>query len=130
MTPAPRLLTWRHVALVFLGGTLGTGARILATTLVQGEFGIMLVNVAGAFLLGVLTARLARSTHPARRELQLTVGVGALGGFTTYSALAVHATSPTWILWAAVTVVLGSLAAWLGLACGGHLGRAADRRIG
>lgn len=51
-----------------------------------------MVNVCGAFLLGLLLERLARSgPETARtRRLRLGLGTGVLGGFTTYSALALE----------------------------------------
>jgi len=50
-----------------------------------------LINVVGAFLLGVLLERLRRARgEPERRRLvRLFSGTGFLGCFTTYSALAV-----------------------------------------
>lgn len=128
MTSSAPLVTWRLALLVFVGGVMGTALRILATALVVGEAGLLVVNVVGAFLLGVLTARLGRLNHPRRRELQLTIGVGALGAFTTYSALAVQAADPASLLWALATVVVGSLAAWAGIAAGraGRAGSTAD----
>lgn len=81
------------VALVLLGGALGTAARealALAVPPVAGlPAALLLANLAGALLLGVLLESLARRGPDlgARRSLRLLLGTGALGGFTSYSAL-------------------------------------------
>lgn len=83
------------VALVLVGGTLGTAAREAVSLVlppVDGvPLGTLVVNLLGAFLLGVLLDSLARRGPDlgARRAGRLLLGTGALGGFTTYSALAV-----------------------------------------
>lgn len=93
--PRPAHLRAGPIALVLMGGTLGTAARegvslILGT---DSEFplGILAVNLLGAFLLGLLLEALARrGPHEAPlRHLRLLLGAGFMGGFTTYSTLAV-----------------------------------------
>lgn len=82
------------MALVFLGGAAGTGARYLLSAVVPVwacvPVATLGINVIGAFLLGALLERLARPSRPADASLRLRllVGTGGLGGFTTYSALA------------------------------------------
>ena len=78
------------VALV-VGGGVGAGARYVLDGLVmrgrRGAFplGILVVNVSGSFLLGLLTA-----LAPVIGHAWLTIlGVGLLGGFTTFSTVAV-----------------------------------------
>ena len=113
----------RRILLVALGGTVGTAAR-LALGLVIPETGgfplaVLLANILGAFLIGVLAARLPGST-----DLRLLLGTGVLGGFTTYSAfmtgtLALWKDAP--LLAAAYAVgslVLGLAAAAVGLRWG------------
>jgi CrcB protein len=120
---------WRSVLLVLLGGTVGTGLRE-AITLVTPRVGDVPVatvgiNVVGAFLLGILLERLARGGPDAgvRSDLRLLLGVGALGGFTTYSALALDSVllgqtgSPAVaLLYALGTLVVGAVASWAGIA--------------
>lgn len=84
MTPlAPRAL-----ALVALGGALGSTARYAAQLLMQSRYGVLFpwgtlsVNLAGAALMGLL-AGLLNGRAP---EAALFFGTGVLGGFTTYSA--------------------------------------------
>lgn len=105
-------------ALVFLGGAVGTGLRY-AADLSVGRIGdwpaaTLLVNLLGAFALGWLYGR-TRSRH-----WRLLLGTGVLGGFTTYSALAVQTQelledAPlTGVAYAAGTVAVGVLAALAG----------------
>jgi CrcB protein len=92
-------LRGRSLGLVFAGGSVGTAARYGLSRLVLPVSGVpvgtLAVNVVGAFVLGLLLERLAR-TGPddgRRRDLRLGVGTGVLGGFTTYSALATDTAS-------------------------------------
>ncbi|MGM1059317.1 fluoride efflux transporter FluC [Saccharothrix sp. Mg75] len=78
----------RHVlAAVALGGGLGGLARYGASLALPGPVGTLVVNVVGCALIGVLLA-LAPRLHPLARPF---LGVGALGGFTTFSAYALDA---------------------------------------
>lgn len=95
--PPPAHLQPRLVALVALGGALGSLARYGVGETVGERGGIPLgtlgVNVVGAFLLGLLVEGLARSgpDRGRRRATRLLLGTGFLGGFTTYSAFALEA---------------------------------------
>ncbi len=84
----------RSVGTVAVGGAGGVVVRHLLVG-AAGPLGwavTLAVNVAGAFLLGVLLERLARSGPDTgrRRRLRLLLGTGVLGGFTTYSGIAVE----------------------------------------
>ena len=72
--------------LVAAGAAVGAPLRYLLATRFDGRFpwGTFAVNVAGSFLLGLLSAA-ALSEHPAA-----LLGIGFCGGFTTYSAFAVQ----------------------------------------
>ena len=81
------------VALIVLGGALGTAARVAASWAVDRWLGhtlpydILLVNVSGAFVLGVLAGVIpARTRH--RHPHWLIGGIGFLGAYTTFSSLA------------------------------------------
>ncbi len=117
------------IALV-VGGGLGAGARYLVDGFVmrgrRGVFplGILVVNVSGAFLLGLLTA-LAGAVGPVWLAI---AGVGVLGGYTTFSTVSVE----TVLLaqrgrrdWAWLnllgTLVLSVVAAALGVLIGGWI---------
>jgi fluoride exporter len=77
------------------GGALGALARAAVAELLPRVGGgwpwaTLLVNLLGCLLLGVLLAVLA-VRRPAGPLLQVFLGTGVLGGFTTYSAFAVEA---------------------------------------
>lgn len=74
--PTSRLL--RNAALVFAGGTVGAGLRFTVTSLVplDAVWTTLVINLVGAFALGVLTAiALRRGTE----QLRLLLGSGLLG---------------------------------------------------
>ncbi|WP_261811587.1 fluoride efflux transporter FluC [Microbacterium aurugineum] len=117
-------MTFRRILLVAVGGMVGTAAR-LGLGLVLPDAGgfpvaVLLANVLGAVLIGVLAARLPSST-----DLRLALGTGVLGGFTTYSAFM----TGTVELWAdapvlAAAYAIGSLVLGLaGAALGLRFGR-------
>lgn len=110
----------RKAALVALGGTIGTAARLGLGLLLPepGGFPVatLTVNLVGALLIGVLAARVP--TASARR---LFLGAGVLGGFTTYSAFAVGSVQ-LWtdapllaVLYAFSSLVLGLAAVVVGM---------------
>jgi CrcB protein len=121
---------------VWLGGAAGTAARFLLSRAVPEAaglpVGIFAVNVAGAFVLGLLLERLvlAGSDVGRRRWLRLFLGTGFLGGFTTYSALALDSadllaaglTLPA-AAYAVGTVLVGAGASVAGIAVGTRTGR-------
>lgn len=123
-----------HLGLVLVGGTVGTGARealTLALPPVDGvPWTVLAVNVVGALLLGLLLDSLARrGTAPGRAgTLRLLLGTGALGGFTTYSALATATAGllgdgriVTGLVYALATLLLGGLASWAGIVLAARL---------
>ena len=76
---------------VCLAGALGTGCRYLLSGWVPRllgpafPWGTLFVNVSGSFLLGLLM-QLALSTDLVPPDLRVVLGIGFLGGFTTYSS--------------------------------------------
>ena len=112
----------RRALLVAAGGTIGTAARLALGLLLAdaGVVPVLVANVVGALLIGILTARL-----PAATDLRLLLGTGVLGGFTTYSAFM----TGTVALWTdapllAAAYAAGSLVLGLGAAAAGlRLGR-------
>ncbi|RZU65668.1 CrcB protein [Microterricola gilva] len=133
MTPGirPPHLRWAAIALVALGGTVGVAAREVLTLIVPTlgalPLAIAIVNLFGAFLLGLLYEALTRAdpTRSTARSLRLLLGTGFCGGFTTYSALAVDTALllgdgelATAAAYALGTVVLGACATWGGIAIG------------
>lgn len=115
-------MDWKPLLLVGLGGALGSIARYVAVTLVQSAgpgatfpYGTLLVNVLGCFAIGLLYAR---TDDPL---LRLLLGVGVLGGFTTWSSFG----NDTWVLaeggrpglaaaYVIGTVAVGLAAVWAG----------------
>ncbi|MBC7592981.1 MAG: CrcB family protein [Kineosporiaceae bacterium] len=122
-------LNWRFIFLVGVGGACGTAARHLLGDAIgtthDFPLGTFLINIFGAFALGVLLECLARSGSDAghRRLLRLLLGTGFLGGFTTYSALAVDADTllrtdhlGLALAYAGGTVAMGLMASVAGIA--------------
>lgn len=84
--------------LVFLGGGAGAAARFgvgSAWLRLAGPAhpwaATLLINTLGGLLMGALVATLAARGGSAER-LRLVLGVGALGGFTTFSAFSLETT--------------------------------------
>lgn len=140
--PVGRLvhLRSRFLALVFLGGALGTAAREgLSLAFPAGDgipYAIFGINVLGAFLLGLLLEALVRrgADHGGRRAVRLFFGTGVLGGFTTYSALATDAAALigrgevlAGVGYGVVTVLIGAVATFAGIAVGAATHRAEAR---
>jgi fluoride exporter len=80
-----------NLLLVGAGGALGAVARYLlvqASRPVQGgwPWGTFAVNLSGGLLMGLLTGVLASRGGADPERMRLLLGVGVLGGFTTFSA--------------------------------------------
>lgn len=126
---------------MFLGGCFGAGVREALTAIVPAAgpipTPILIANLSGAFLLGLLLEALIRSTSRGAARARLLLGTGVLGGFTTYSALALAVAElviegQQWIALAygAGTVIVGALATWAGIAAGAALRSGTSRRGG
>jgi CrcB protein len=122
----------RLVALVAAGGAVGTALREAVALAVApiGPFplSIFVINIAGAFALGLLLQVLARRGDDTggRRLMRLGLGTGVLGGFTTYSALSTDSAHllaegglVVALLYGLATVVIGLGASGLGMLAGG-----------
>ena len=121
----PRLLL-----LVGVGGSVGTLTRVwiadaLPTRSMALPWATLIVNVVGAFVLGVLLESLARSGPDRgwRMRARLLVGTGFCGGLTTYSTFAIEvdllANGGHWLLALAYgfgSVIAGMAAAAAGIA--------------
>ncbi|WP_188055937.1 fluoride efflux transporter CrcB [Sphingosinithalassobacter sp. CS137] len=117
-----------HLLLVMLGGAIGAGARHLVGRATLAWFGpgypvgTLAVNVLGGFAMGLLAGSLARAGGS--EQLRLLVGVGILGGFTTFSAFSLDVmmmlergdwTAAGFYALVSVTGAVAALAAGLGL---------------
>jgi CrcB protein len=118
---------------------VGTGLReaiALANPASDGGFpaAVYLINVIGAFALGLLLEVLARRGPDSgrRRSVRLLLGTGVLGGFTTYSAFAVDAAAllgeslAVALMYMAATLIVGLLASAGGIVAGHVLERRTD----
>jgi len=124
----------RALAAVAVGGALGATARY-AVDVATDRWGIALpwatlaVNVLGCALMGLLVAYVL--AHPARHLLwRPFLGVGVLGGFTTFSAFAADAVlladqgaGATSAAYVVSTLAGGLLALWGGTSLGRSLRR-------
>jgi fluoride exporter len=107
--------------LVGAGGLAGVLARYGLSVWQQSIWTIFAINLAGSFALGLLVHVGAHLSHDVRTGL----GVGFLGGFTTFSTLTVQTVleadggrTGTAAAYLALTVVGGMAAAILGYVVG------------
>jgi CrcB protein len=113
--------------LVMFGGAIGAGFRyhigsVALRQLGMGfPFGTWIVNLLGGLLMGVLAGVVAQA--PVEGEpLRLFLGVGVLGGFTTFSAFSLDTALmierrqlPSAMLYAAGSVGLSVIALFAGM---------------
>lgn len=126
------------LAQVIVGGVLGAASREAVEQALpthSGDFPLAtwLINLTGAFVLGVLLEALARAGDDAgwRRTVRLTAGTGYVGAFTTYSTFAVESDllvrgghAGVAMAYVVVTVLGGLLAVTAGIAAAaGHHNR-------
>lgn len=131
-----RRLAPTNLALIGVGGAIGTLVRALIT-LAQPEAepaALFAINIGGSFALGLLTAALVSVIPALSTPLQSFLGIGLLGGFTSYSALTLltvtlAADSSLFLAagYLAATVFAGIAAAALGLVIGNRLKRPGAR---
>lgn len=114
--------SWPHLGLIAAGGAVGTALRAGIIALEDPSWAwlsIPLINIVGAFGLGIVTGLAVRMGDvPRSRALRQFFGAGVMGGFTTYSTFAVQSVDAFSLLLALATVVTGTLAAWGGLVLG------------
>lgn len=83
---------------VMIGGALGSGARHLLGQMMVARLGLgfpwgtLSINIVGSLAMGLLVGALAR--NGGSESMRLFLGVGILGGFTTFSAFSIEA----WLL--------------------------------
>lgn len=114
--------------LVMLAGGVGATARFVADGAIarvvsRGPFplGIVVINIVGSFVLGVVTGLSSGSVLSP--EMARVLGLGLCGGFTTFSTASLESVK-LWLeegivraaAYTAVTVAGAIAAVWLGLA--------------
>jgi CrcB protein len=114
---------------VGLAGSLGALARYLMGRYIAGRMisqfplGTMIINVTGAFLIGLLFTLTSRNCLSV--PLQTILATGFLGGYTTFSTMSWEGvqlvrggSTPLSFLYLGGSVLLGLLAAVLGMGLG------------
>ena len=116
--------------LVVLGGGIGAWLRFAIGRLVSSilfPYATLTVNILGSFAMGLLVGWLARQGGPGSFDSEgwrLLLGVGVLGGFTTFSAFSLE------IVTLAQRGAVGAAAAYAALSLvGGVIGLMAGLRI-
>ena len=118
--------------MIGIGGALGALCRSwLGNSITQRAGGAfpwatLSINVSGCFLLGLLMGVLSRSVPAWQQPLQLALGVGFLGAYTTFSTFELEILTlmrcGAWLVAAGYilcSLVLGLVAVWIGLSAGG-----------
>lgn len=129
MSTLSPLVATLHVA---LGGAAGAALRYqtgramthwLGAPIVSAfPFATLAVNAVGSLLMGVLAGWLVRNTGESDEPLRLLLGVGLLGGFTTFSAFSLElmllverGQAATAMTYAGVSVLAGLAALYVGM---------------
>lgn len=117
--------------LLAVGGVIGALGRYHTARLVQARIGdafplgTLLINLSGSLVLGALTGLVARQALWFPQEASLLLGTGVCGAYTTFSSFG-YETVQLWrqgrsrraIVNIVGQLVLGTLAAWLGIIVG------------
>ncbi|WP_169949138.1 fluoride efflux transporter CrcB [Microbispora sp. H11081] len=133
--------TWDVLAMIALGGGIGSVARHLVGLAFPAPptgfpMGTFLINVTGCFALGALMV-FVLDVWPPRRYVRPFLGVGVLGGYTTFSTFAAeivdrssHGALPMAALYAVASLVTGLAAVLCGIVLARALAGIPVRRHG
>lgn len=128
MAPMARERSWDILAVIALGGGLGSVARhLLAQAIPTAPGGFpwatFLTNVSGCLVLAVLMVYVLE-VWPPSRYVRPFFGVGFLGGFTTFSTFTVEILRTGQpVVYAAASLAAGLAAVWGGFALARLLSR-------
>lgn len=127
------------LAVVALGGAVGSGCRYLIGVALPHPpdafpWSTFLVNVLGCFLLGAVMTLVTEVWRPGR-YVRPFIGVGVLGGFTTFSTVAAQTRAlgahGAWLLansYIVDTLLAGLVAVWFGVVLARLIARRPIRR--
>ncbi|HEY0742600.1 MAG TPA: fluoride efflux transporter CrcB [Chryseosolibacter sp.] len=120
-------MTFTNILLVGIGGFLGSVARYLSSISIDQRlnstfpFGTFTVNLAGAFVLGLIYGWASKFTSDSS-EVKLFLITGFCGGFTTFSTFAfenfdlvANRMAATSIIYSLSSLVLGVVLVWIGI---------------
>ena len=123
----------KFIAYAALGGAIGASGRYLVGLLAVRllglgfPYGTFIVNILGAFLMGLLIEALALRFNGSQ-ELRIFLATGVLGGFTTFSAFSLEVATmierDQWyaaMFYACASVVFSVAALFAGLYLGRYL---------
>ena len=126
-------MNFYKILLVGIGGFVGSMLRYVSSRSIDEKFnslvpyGTLTVNIAGSFVLGIIYAWAIRKTGNAE-NIRLFFGAGFCGGFTTFSAFAFENLNmleqkliASSVLYISVSLVLGIVAVFAGMALGKNL---------
>ena len=110
--------SWLPYVLVGVGGGIGSITRFVLARYIGGLFdtrfplGTFVINVSGSLLLGIVGAIVAARVSPTSEALRVAIGVGFLGGYTTFSTFEfeTHALAETGEFLVAAANAIGSVA--------------------
>lgn len=113
---------------VFLGGGIGASLRWGVCKYIHNHWGTFIVNILGAFLIGVLFQYISQKTT-FNSTLKLFLMTGLLGGFTTFSTYLLDFvklldSNSAWeaTIYLTLSIILGVLALILGIKIVNFLG--------
>ncbi len=113
--------TIKNGLLAAAGGSAGAYLRYVISLQMQSIYGTFIVNMLGSFLLGFISAYFL---YKNKQRMQLILGTGFCGGFTTMSTFAGEINKLNFTsggIYLLVSLSLGLVLAWTGYAAGGQL---------